>query len=64
MKRRKRGVKKGEIKPRWEEDYELVDNEGLFGEYLEMSKKFSGHMYISLYLSCSRSLLYHPSVIL
>ncbi len=25
-------------KTRWEEDYELIDNEGLFEEYLEMSK--------------------------
>ena len=23
-------------KTRWEEDYELIDNEGLFEEYLEM----------------------------
>ena len=25
-------------KTRWEEDYELIDNEGLFEEYLEMGK--------------------------
>ena len=24
------------IKSRWEEDYELIENEGLFEEYLEM----------------------------
>ena len=38
VKRKKRGVKKDGPKPRWEEDYELVENEGLFQEYLEMSK--------------------------
>ena len=37
-KRRKRGTSKTEIKPRWEQDYELVENEGLFQEYLEMSE--------------------------
>ncbi|KAK3715468.1 hypothetical protein QZH41_006502 [Actinostola sp. cb2023] len=40
MKRRKRGTTKGEIKPRWEQDYELVENEGLFQEYLEMVLQF------------------------
>lgn len=25
-----------EVKPRWELDYDLLENEGLFGEYLEM----------------------------
>lgn len=38
IKRKKRGTKKEESKPRWEADYELVENEGLFQEYLEMSK--------------------------
>ena len=28
---------KDEDKTRWEQDYELIDNEGLFDEYLEMS---------------------------
>ena len=27
-------------KARWEEDYELIENEGLFEEYLEMGKHF------------------------
>ena len=31
------GADKGEAS-RWEDDYELVENEGLFEEYLEMSK--------------------------
>ena len=31
------GADKGDAS-RWEEDYELVENEGLFEEYLEMSK--------------------------
>ena len=38
VKRKKRGTKKEENKPRWEADYELVENEGLFQEYLEMSE--------------------------
>ena len=29
---------KNEHKTRWEEDYELIENEGLFEEYLEMSE--------------------------
>ncbi|XP_031568344.1 anoctamin-7-like isoform X3 [Actinia tenebrosa] len=40
LKRKKRGTTKGEIKPRWELDYELVENEGLFQEYLEMVLQF------------------------
>lgn len=40
IKRKKRGTKKEENKPRWEADYELVENEGLFQEYLEMSESF------------------------
>lgn len=36
--RKKRGKSGDEIKPRWEQDYELIPNEGLFGEYLEMGK--------------------------
>jgi len=38
IKRKKRGTTKEENKPRWEADYELVENEGLFQEYLEMSE--------------------------
>jgi hypothetical protein len=39
LKKRKRGSKgDDEIKPRWEADYELLENEGLFQEYLEMGK--------------------------
>ena len=38
VKRKKRGTTKEEDKPRWEADYELVENEGLFQEYLEMSE--------------------------
>lgn len=26
------------VKSRWEEDYQLIENEGLFEEYLEMGK--------------------------
>ncbi|KAK2550527.1 Anoctamin-7 [Acropora cervicornis] len=40
IKRKKRGTKKEENKPRWEADYELVENEGLFQEYLEMILQF------------------------
>lgn len=37
LRKRKRGSKgDDEIKPRWEADYELLENEGLFQEYLEM----------------------------
>lgn len=36
LKKRKRGKKAVDLKPRWEDDYELVENEGLFAEYLEM----------------------------
>ena len=38
MKKRKQGVTGNEVKPRWELDYDLLENEGLFGEYLEMGK--------------------------
>lgn len=38
MKKRKMGVTGNEVKPRWELDYDLLENEGLFGEYLEMGK--------------------------
>jgi len=31
-------VDKSRVKARWEEDYELIPNEGLFQEYLEMGK--------------------------
>ena len=40
MKKRKRGVTGNDVKPRWEEDYDLLENEGLFAEYLEMGKRF------------------------
>jgi anoctamin-7 len=33
-------VMKNQNKTRWEEDYELIDNEGLFDEYLEMVLQF------------------------
>ena len=36
LQKRKRGKKDVVLKPRWEDDYELVENEGLFAEYLEM----------------------------
>lgn len=29
-------IDKSLIRSRWEEDYELIENEGLFEEYLEM----------------------------
>lgn len=38
MKKRQQGVTGNEVKPRWELDYDLLENEGLFGEYLEMGK--------------------------
>ena len=38
IKKRKRGKKAVDLKPRWEDDYELVENEGLFAEYLEMGE--------------------------
>ncbi|XP_065061399.1 anoctamin-7-like isoform X1 [Rhopilema esculentum] len=40
MAKRKRGKKDVVLKPRWEDDYELVENEGLFAEYLEMVIQF------------------------
>ncbi|XP_027049468.1 anoctamin-7-like [Pocillopora damicornis] len=40
MKKRKMGVTGNEVKPRWELDYDLLENEGLFGEYLEMVIQF------------------------
>ena len=30
------GMTGNDVKPRWELDYDLLENEGLFGEYLEM----------------------------
>lgn len=36
MKKRKMGMTGNDVKPRWELDYDLLENEGLFGEYLEM----------------------------
>lgn len=36
MKKRKMGMTGHDVKPRWELDYDLLENEGLFGEYLEM----------------------------
>ncbi|XP_057304531.1 anoctamin-7-like isoform X4 [Hydractinia symbiolongicarpus] len=40
LKKRKRGKKTVQTKPRWEDDYELVEDEGLFAEYLEMVIQF------------------------
>lgn len=37
-------VDKSRIKARWEEDYELIPNEGLFEEYLEMGGVFCLHL--------------------
>ena len=34
------GVNKNMVKTRWEEDFELIENEGLFEEYLEMGKAY------------------------
>ncbi|XP_065061401.1 anoctamin-7-like [Rhopilema esculentum] len=39
LQKRKRG-KSDVDKPRWEDDYELAENEGLFAEYLEMVIQF------------------------
>lgn len=33
-------IVENEVKTRWEEDYELIANEGLFEEYLEMGENF------------------------
>nr|XP_047138898.1 anoctamin-7 isoform X2 [Hydra vulgaris] len=38
--KRKRGKETTVLKPRWEDDYELVENEGLRAEYLEMVIQF------------------------
>ena len=51
MKKRKLGLTGNEVKPRWELDYDLLENEGLFGEYLEMGKRL--HRMVSGV--CSRS---------
>ncbi|XP_031568304.1 anoctamin-7-like isoform X2 [Actinia tenebrosa] len=49
LKKRKRGSKgNDEIKPRWEADYELLENEGLFQEYLEMVIQFG---FITLFVA-------------
>lgn len=40
MKKRKMGMTGNDVKPRWELDYDLLENEGLFGEYLEMVIQF------------------------
>lgn len=61
MKRRKRGTTKGEIKPRWELDYELVENEGLFQEYLEMGKSVRRRFY-PIFL-CHMSYMYYHSLV-
>ena len=50
LKKRKRGKKAITLKPRWEDDYELVENEGLFAEYLEMGKCLILFSYPNLYL--------------
>ena len=40
LKKRKAGVTGNDVKPRWELDYDLLENEGLFGEYLEMGMRY------------------------
>ena len=40
-------LEKGVRKDIWEEDYELIENEGLFQEYLEMGQ-FSNCLYMYL----------------
>lgn len=40
MKKRGMELTGNEVKPRWELDYDLLPNEGLFGEYLEMVIQF------------------------
>ncbi|XP_068699332.1 anoctamin-7-like [Montipora foliosa] len=40
MKKKKMAVTGNEVKPRWELDFDLLENEGLFGEYLEMVIQF------------------------
>lgn len=46
--------KKGEIveRPQWEEDFDLIESEGLFAEYLEMGK-FNGSILLLIYLNYS-----------
>ena len=34
------GKKSNTVQMRWEHDYQLIENEGLFDEYLEMGKCF------------------------
>jgi hypothetical protein len=41
-------------KARWEEDYEMIENEGLFEEYLEMGKFFR-------ILCCSTCIVAYPA---
>lgn len=50
LKKRKMGVTGNDVKPRWELDYDLLENEGLFGEYLEMGVLTS--TYSSVTISC------------
>lgn len=38
MHRCKVSLDKNAVRSRWEEDYQLIENEGLFEEYLEMGK--------------------------
>jgi len=35
-------------KTRWEEDYEMIENEGLFEEYLEMGESFMISLTVTL----------------
>ncbi len=53
MKKRKQGVTGNDVKPRWELDFELLENEGLFGEYLEMGKATQYHIQIHLTGPCA-----------
>lgn len=43
MHRCKVSLDKSAVRSRWEEDYQLIENEGLFEEYLEMGKVYKGH---------------------
>ena len=40
------GKKSNTVQMRWEHDYQLIENEGLFDEYLEMGKFFSGALLV------------------
>lgn len=57
MKKRKMGVIGNEVKLCWELDYDLLENEGLFGEYLEMGK-VRNFLVVEWFLNVNKSLVW------